>query len=165
MIKSLEDFYRRPSATDGRSSDCKLCNNARCKARREAKMKDPEWVIAERERCRVKAARRRSEGKTVPSEVFKPLYQRRSRRNNPEKYRAWRIANAAKRRGVLKVPEGCEVCGCPIAKLDMHHEDYTKPLEVVFMCPTCHGKTRRKNLVTPAMVSGEIPEQARSSAA
>jgi hypothetical protein len=44
-------------------------------------------------------------------------------------------ANVYKRRGVL-VPEPCKICGS--AKSEMHHPDYSKPLEVVWLCRDHH---------------------------
>lgn len=36
----------------------------------------------------------------------------------------------------------CEKCGKP--KAQAHHEDYSKPLEVKWLCPRCHGLEHRK---------------------
>ena len=44
-------------------------------------------------------------------------------------------AGVYKRRGYLK-PELCERCEEP--KVEMHHPDYDKPLEVVWLCRPCH---------------------------
>lgn len=39
------------------------------------------------------------------------------------------------RRGVIQ-RKPCETCGEP--KAEKHHEDYDKPLEVVWLCRKCH---------------------------
>ncbi len=44
-------------------------------------------------------------------------------------------ANTYLRRGKLK-PEPCFVCSDPVA--EMHHEDYEKPLDVLWLCRPCH---------------------------
>lgn len=45
-------------------------------------------------------------------------------------------ANVYKRRGKL-IQQPCENCGS--ANSQMHHDDYTKPLQVRWMCRECHG--------------------------
>ena len=44
-------------------------------------------------------------------------------------------ANRARAAGRLK-PESCRDCG--ETKVQMHHPDYYKPLEVVWLCRACH---------------------------
>jgi len=45
------------------------------------------------------------------------------------------IGNALRDGKVVKRP--CEVCGDP--KSQGHHEDYSKPLDVVWLCTVHHG--------------------------
>ena len=45
----------------------------------------------------------------------------------------------AVRTGMLKRPETCSDCGGQ-GKVDGHHEDYSKPLNVVWLCTKCHGR-------------------------
>lgn len=49
--------------------------------------------------------------------------------------------------GVLYRPEECETCGCKPgratdgrARIHAHHNDHSRPLEVVWLCPKCHRK-------------------------
>jgi len=60
---------------------------------------------------------------------------------HPEKTLA-RIAVAkAKRKGLLKI-QPCADCGVSPskAKIQAHHEDYSKPLDVIWLCPMCHRR-------------------------
>lgn len=61
--------------------------------------------------------------------------KRRYRENNPEKHRAHRLMWNAIRRGDL-VRETCAVCGAH--KVEGHHEDYSKPLDVIWLCKKHH---------------------------
>lgn len=45
------------------------------------------------------------------------------------------MANVYQKRGKLK-PRPCEICGDP--KVEKHHEDYRKPLEVNWLCKIHH---------------------------
>lgn len=48
------------------------------------------------------------------------------------------ITSRAIRDGTLVRPEKCEYCGCN-GKIEAHHRDYGKPLEVIWVCRKCHG--------------------------
>ena len=66
--------------------------------------------------------------------------------NNLEKVRASiRIHNAV-RRGHMKKPNKCSKCGVilPLNKIHGHHEDYSKPLEVIWLCAGCHNAIHAK---------------------
>lgn len=52
-------------------------------------------------------------------------------------HRACKKAQFALRRGVLIRPNECEICYRPV-KLHMHHQDYSRPLEVNWLCIACH---------------------------
>ena len=49
------------------------------------------------------------------------------------------IVAKAKREGVLVAPELCSECH-EKKKLSGHHDDYSKPLEVRWLCTRCHNK-------------------------
>lgn len=54
---------------------------------------------------------------------------------NPEK----RAAHVKARTLVNQAPEACQGCGAVAEKtLNKHHEDYNKPLEVIYFCDDCH---------------------------
>lgn len=60
---------------------------------------------------------------------------------NPEKRRAQFVIGNAIRDGKIKRPTTCEVCGSQ-GRVEAHHPDYGKPLEVQWLCTKCHGETR-----------------------
>lgn len=62
-------------------------------------------------------------------------YRRRQRERWPEREEARRMTHAAIARGEL-VRQPCEKCQA--AKTEAHHDDYTKPLAVRWLCRRCH---------------------------
>lgn len=46
--------------------------------------------------------------------------------------------------GKLIRPDKCSKCGCD-CKPEAHHEDYTKSLEVTWLCKDCHEKIHHSN--------------------
>jgi hypothetical protein len=74
--------------------------------------------------------------------VDKQAVARAYRLNHPDKYLAHSLLKRAVKRGTL-TRQPCQVCGDP--KTDGHHEDYTKPLEVQWLCRKHHA-ARHKEL-------------------
>ena len=58
-----------------------------------------------------------------------------------EKKDAQNILHAAVRYGKIK-KQNCQECGSP--NTDGHHDDYSRPLEVRWLCRNCHMKLHRK---------------------
>jgi hypothetical protein len=67
----------------------------------------------------------------------------------PEKIRARNRLNLAIRRGRLVKPRECGSCEQVVASrcLHGHHPDYSKPLEVEWLCAACHSELHRKAAV------------------
>lgn len=64
-------------------------------------------------------------------------YRRRSKAAHPIEERARALVAQSVRTGKLvRLP--CEHCGA--AKANGHHEDYSKPLVVIWLCRVCHDK-------------------------
>ena len=74
----------------------------------------------------------------LSTEKGKEVNYRKARKwaeNNPEKRRAHEMVKDAIRRGDL-IKQNCE--GCGENKVEAHHDDYTKPLDVRWLCRRCH---------------------------
>lgn len=65
-------------------------------------------------------------------------------KNNTIETRARALANKAVQLGFLVKPSSCCECGRSGLKIHAHHDDYSNPLLVRWLCIECHGKTRRK---------------------
>jgi len=55
------------------------------------------------------------------------------------------IANKAEKEGVIVNPGACETCGKVSCRLVKHHRDYDKPLEVTWLCYSCHRSEHGSN--------------------
>jgi DNA repair exonuclease SbcCD ATPase subunit len=64
-----------------------------------------------------------------------------------EKGRARAAVHSAVRSGKLVRSDLCEACGNK-AKTHGHHEDYSNPLDVVWLCTACHGKAHSNKGLT-----------------
>jgi hypothetical protein len=63
-----------------------------------------------------------------------------SRLRYPEKARARNLVAKAIQRGDLISINKCLCNDCQTQAKHYHHEDYTKPLEVIALCTSCHSK-------------------------
>lgn len=63
----------------------------------------------------------------------------RWRKANPEKKAAHAYVYRALKAGLLKRPDRCAVC-LAIGPVEAHHEDYSMPLQVIWVCCSCHRK-------------------------
>lgn len=66
---------------------------------------------------------------------YRKKHKKKYYQENPGKERARQKANRAIRDGIL-IKQPCEVCG--ELKVEAHHDDYTKPFEVRWLCKKCH---------------------------
>lgn len=57
-----------------------------------------------------------------------------------------RIFARAVHSGKVKKPDSCEVCGRQPGKVHLHghHTDYSRPLEVRWLCRGCHDEEHRR---------------------
>lgn len=71
-------------------------------------------------------------------DYFKEYYKK-----YPERIKAHQLINKALNNGTLRKPLKCEECNKEKQLLG-HHEDYSKPLEVNWLCYSCHTKLHNK---------------------
>lgn len=145
--KPLNNFYAHAKMADGHLNKCKACTK-KDTAQREARMaNDPVWREKELERHRIKAAKYRAEGRKPNAEAMRAAKEKYNKTNRLKR-QAQAKALRAQKRGIL-VAKPCEICGST-NRIQGHHHDYLKPLEVIWLCPKHHGekhveinKTRR----------------------
>lgn len=73
-------------------------------------------------------------------------YQRywRSLPQNSVKKDAWKMVQLALKFNILQRPNCCSNCGVK-CKPEAHHNDYNKPLDIVWLCKSCHEKVHHLN--------------------
>lgn len=131
-VKDRSQFYRHGQMRDGLLGKCKTCTRADSEARRKIKEQDPVWMNKERDRHLAKSAKARKEGRDSPPH---PEATRNWRRRNREKMAAHNAVARALRKGTL-TRQPCH-CG---EKAEAHHEDYAKPLEILWLCSKHHAE-------------------------
>jgi ribosomal protein S27AE len=132
--KPTVEFYRHPMMSDGRLGKCKDCTKADVRAN----------YVSNREK-KSEYERRRNQR---PERRAKSLeYQRIARARSPEKYRARQAVAHAVRDGRLRrMP--CELCGS--LRVQAHHHDYSRPLDIRWLCFKCHRENEHGQVVVAA---------------
>jgi hypothetical protein len=125
LSKPTTEFIRNARMKDGLLNQCKACRQL-AQSKRE-RIRTPETRAAERQYLR-DYRRRNPEAKRLNNLRYQQRY--------PDKARAHRLLNEAVLRGEVE-RKPCEVCGSTNAQ--GHHDDYSKPLEVRWLCPVHHA--------------------------
>jgi hypothetical protein len=73
----------------------------------------------------------------------------------------WSATKRAIKSGVLRRPDVCETCGNAVpacadgrSRIQAHHCDYNKPLDVMWLCDKCHREWHKTNTPIQKTVSG-----------
>ena len=128
-IKPLTEFYRHSEMADGHLNKCKQCTKHDVAEHRE---KNLDKIRAyDRER-----------GKLPERIKLSVEVNRAWRSEDLRRQRAHNMVSHAIKKGEL-TRMSCIRCGN--LKTEAHHEDYDKPLDVMWLCSPCH-KQRHKEL-------------------
>jgi hypothetical protein len=139
----IGEFYEHPKMADGHLNKCKQCTrNDTLENRRKNK---DYYLEYDKNRAMLphRVKQRKEYSKTEKGKEVQAISTRKYKLKNPEKYKAHLRVCAAKASGRLEVKSACEVCGCE-SKLQAHHEDYLKPLEVIWLCSKCHSDRHKE---------------------
>lgn len=78
--------------------------------------------------------------KTINNKTLYAQYIYKSIEKHREKQNVRDELNSAVKTGKVTKPTHCEDCKTEPKRLEGHHEDYSKPLEVIWLCTPCHAK-------------------------
>lgn len=125
----------------GITNYCKEHWKARVKANRRAKLE--QYQAYERQRANLphRLFARQQYAATPRGQERMTAAKHRWRERNPEKRAAHVIVGNALRCGKLQ-RQPCEGCGGE--NVHAHHDDYSKPLEVRWLCPACHAQHHKE---------------------
>ena len=138
-------FYKHSKMTDGHLGKCKdCCKSDNTKDRnknidkyrkydRDRFQNDP----IRREKTIANSNRRREMG------LDKAAKRKWTELNRYKKNAQTKVRRAIKR-GVLVRPDKCVSCGISGVRIEGHHHDYSKPLDVCWLCTRCHGEEHRR---------------------
>ena len=128
--KDVNEFNMDRWSEDGYSAKCKLC----------VKEYSKKYRVLNRERLR-EYAKSSKYRKTERGRATRQKAVERYRKKNPLKFKVYSAVSYEIKNGRMERGE-CEFCDTN-NKTHGHHEEYNKPLDVIWLCPACHKKWHR----------------------
>jgi hypothetical protein len=126
LALARSEFYKHPHMADGLLGKCKECT------RKDAQRHRIENLDKLREYDRARS--------TLPHR--KAAYAAKNKAKRIKEGHSYNKSHTAVSRavasGTLIVPDHCAVCLVQ-CKPQAHHDDYSKPLDVMWLCPVCHA--------------------------
>lgn len=95
-------------------------------------------MISEEKRIEIRFLRSQGFAMSAIGAKFGISRQRVNQILAPEKHDARMLIRRKLAIGEIVRPSNCEGCGDIWAELEAHHEDYSKPLDVKWLCLECH---------------------------
>ncbi len=147
--KPLIEFNRMNSSADGRHGYCRQCSAIYHRAYHAANWESQNAKCRARNQLTKKARQER---------------QRRYHKRHPSRGRATRLVNYAVKTGKLPhiSTQSCVHCGQEAT--EYHHPDYSRPLDVVPLCRSCHKRIHVSVLQDGASIGGRRGEQTGADA-
>ena len=144
LEKDLTEFYKKPAMADGHLNHCISCVKAYEKDRREKQLDRLKAYDKARANLPHRVQARKEYAKTDAGKSAHKKANDAYLKRYPFKYVSRVLTRNAVRDGKLEKASCCTECGST-EKIEGHHDDYTKPLEVRWLCESCHKEWHRHN--------------------
>ncbi|MCX5656438.1 MAG: hypothetical protein NTY65_17520 [Planctomycetota bacterium] len=129
-VRLLEEFPPQKETRDGRGSICRSCRRRMARAYRRLNQEHYRRIARE----------------SHSQHCFPGKFAARSPEETAKR-RSRNLAERALKAGRLRRPDRCQACGEPAGstlRIEMHHPDYARPLDVRFLCTFCHGREHQR---------------------
>lgn len=138
--KENDDFYVLAGNRDGLTGKCRVCIRDGVRKNRADHVDYYREFDRQRSNDENRVAGRIAYNQTERGREVRSVSVKTWIDNNPDKRKAQNAVNNAIRDGRL-FRQPCEECGS--MKVHGHHADYSKPLEVQWLCAACHTKEHK----------------------
>lgn len=118
------------------SKPCSQCGETKLLTSFSTRLDRKSGRRSECKSCQWKMQSRRKRGQAIPV----------------EKYRAYSTLRYAVKVGRLIKPSHCELCGEDV-NVHAHRADYSRPLDVNWLCVPCHNALHRAQISPRALIS------------
>ena len=138
--KPLSSFYVHKAMSDGYLNICKNCTKVRVAKHRELNISHIKEYDKKRALTPKRVEARKQYSKTEAGKNSHAKSIKKYREKHTDRYFAYIVfANAVKDGKVIKTP--CFICGD--INSEGHHPDYSRPLDVVWLCKKHHVEAHK----------------------
>lgn len=141
--KKLSEFYKHSKMADGHLNKCKSCSKSDVTKNREKSSDYYKEFDRNRANNPERVAARKVYQQTDAYKQKRSEARLRWNERNQEKRQASLTLVAAVRYGKI-IRKPCEIRGCGEEKVEGHHDDYSKSLEVRWLCDFHHKEHHKK---------------------
>ena len=141
-IKAMSEFGKMSASSDGLHTWCKQCFRSYAKSDRG---RQSQSKYLNTNKCRNARQRYRA---TPHSVEYHRKWSAAHKLSNPEQYLAGYTVNNAVQRGEIPPAKTMKCNQCSSPAEHYHHEDYSKPLDLVPLCRHCHYEIHQSVTVT-----------------
>lgn len=137
-----DGFYKNKRTILGLTSECRKCFSAtsmRTRSTENSRRLNREHMVRYREKNIDKIREKDRERSKISNKTPKAIAR-------------YELNKAVKRGDVLK-PKICSECFSSQKRIEGHHKDYNKHLEVEWLCTMCHAKRHHKQVLRTSVKS------------
>lgn len=142
--KPLSEFYKHKEMADGHLNKCKKCTKLDSFGRTKEEIERRKFRDRNRPNAKERVARNSERVRRLKAEnnehYVKTISIPKQKWNKENRYK--KSANLKVKRNITmkdNKPCQCQLCGCNDNNLEGHHYDYSKPLDVTWLCKRCHS--------------------------
>lgn len=137
ILKPLSDFYKHKKMGDGHLNKCKSCTKKDTHNHREDNLERVREYDRNRPNKIERCEKQKEYAKTEKGKDVSAKGRNNYRYKYIDRYKAKVLFGNALRDGKVTRPDRCQHCNVECVQQG-HHNDYSKPLDVVWVCVLCH---------------------------
>ena len=137
ILKPLSDFYKHSKMSDGHLNKCKSCAKRDVHIHREENLEKVREYDRNRPNYKERLQRNKEYAKTTKGKEASAKSRDNYRYKHVDRYKAKMLVGNALRDGKVLRPDRCQHCSVECVPQG-HHNDYSKPLDVIWVCVSCH---------------------------
>lgn len=147
ILKPLTEYYKHSKMADGHLNVCKKCRITQQIEARNNRLEYYQEYDRNRPNKEERTKKVMEYQQTTKGKEVKQKCVAKYKINYPLKYKANNAVNSAIKSGKLIKPLICECCNNTFTSRQIHghHKDYSKPLDVMWLCHPCHVNWHSNN--------------------